>query len=147
MPYTFREVRQDALSFNPRDGHLKVFAPVQEERAKLAGFFADHIVKQPGFFDHEDSQNLYTLKPLHDDDFKFEGDWDSEFRSAFVNEVQISDGKRSGSALTARGPKSLSRLLSMNGDGGVDGWDFVFAKIRFEFFIRRKKRTKMRERR
>jgi len=142
-PFTFREVRQDALGFNPQDGRLKVYAPVQEERAKLAELFADIILKRTDFFAHADCQNLYTLNPLNDDDFKLDGRWDSEFRNAYVNEVQISDGKRGGSALTARGPKALERLNSMNGDGDTNGWGFVYAKIRFEFLIRQKKRTKM----
>ena len=142
-PLTFREIRQDALSFNPKSGRLKAFASIQEEKTELSRIFATQILNKPDFFDHADSQNLYELDPLLDEDFHFEGSWDPEFVGAHIAEVQYGQDKRGGYAITVRDKNALALLRTTNLADDLKKRNLLYAKVQFEFRIRGKKRTKM----
>ena len=45
-------------------GLLKVTGEDDRDKKQLKDLFASHILRQPKFFDHADSQNLYTLEPV-----------------------------------------------------------------------------------
>ena len=94
-PLTFHELRTATLRYNTTTGLLKVTGEDDRDKKQLKDLFASHILKQPKFFDHVDSQNLYTLEPVAQAGQGFvlrRGD-DSLLRWA-IREIQFDEGER-----------------------------------------------------
>ena len=88
---SIREVRQDTIRYRPATGRLKVSAEQPIERKQLSRLFAEHLLREPNFFDWSDSQNLYTLQPVRDQgiDFELKTDWDEDLKKVRIAEIQI----------------------------------------------------------
>lgn len=63
-PLTFRETKQDTLTYDQATGRLKVTARTEEEKKRLCEIFAATILGKPKFFDHGDCRRLCTLDPI-----------------------------------------------------------------------------------
>jgi hypothetical protein len=143
-PITFRETTQSILAFDAGTGRLKVGAHGHESLT-VAKLFAKHLLKRPDFFDHADSRNLYTLKPIKvsGNAFKFDGDWDDEFVRCHVAEIQVSDSKRGGWRVTVRDPvDALQRLCNGDEDLDLAHVEINHIKLQMEFNSAGRKRKK-----
>ena len=95
-PLTFHELRTATLRYNPITGLLKVTGEDDRDKNQLKDLFARHILKQPKFFDHADSQNLYSRDPVTQAGPRFvlrRGADDSLLRWA-IREIQFDEGER-----------------------------------------------------
>jgi hypothetical protein len=61
---TYRPVGHANLAYDAVEGRLKVGGIAKTLRPKLAEVFAATVLKRPGFFSGDGSQDLYTLKPI-----------------------------------------------------------------------------------
>jgi hypothetical protein len=61
---TYRPVGHANLAYDAVEGRLKVGGIAKALRPKLAEVFAATVLKRPGFFAGDGSQDLYTLKPI-----------------------------------------------------------------------------------
>lgn len=62
--FIFRPTRQDLISYDCVRGMIKVKARREDEQTILRDLFAEHIVGDKRFFDHDGHDQLYTLEPL-----------------------------------------------------------------------------------
>jgi hypothetical protein len=93
---SYREIQQDTIRYDPQSGRLKTSAQyAPKKKKKLALLFAEHLLGRPDFFDGEDSQNLYTLRPINERGvaFQFQTDWDEELERLRIIEVQVDEGE------------------------------------------------------
>lgn len=104
---TYRGVRHDVLTYDAATGRLKVGGRSRALRAQLASLFAEAILRRPTFFDHEDSQKLYTLRPIQEAGCEFKPDcsWDPGVRSCRIVEIQVTPV----GAATGRAPSVIIR--------------------------------------
>ncbi len=91
QPLSYRDIKQGMLAYNPDTGRLKANASSIEEREKLAGLFAEHIIGDKDFFNHEKSQDIYTLEAFQKQwpEFKFNYKWDEEVTGVRITEIQL----------------------------------------------------------
>jgi hypothetical protein len=95
-PLTFHELRTATLRYDADIGFLKVTGEDDRDKQKLKDLFATHVLKRPKFFDHADSENLYTLDPVARAGPGFvlhNGADDSLVRWA-IQEIQFDEGER-----------------------------------------------------
>lgn len=88
---SYRGVTHDVLSYNALTGQIKVGGSSRSARPRLAGLFAEVMLKRPDFFNHQDSSHLYTLAPVERQGFGFVVDhaWDPGVRRCAITEVQV----------------------------------------------------------
>lgn len=120
---TIREMTLDAISFDPKTGHIKVNARSLVERRELVRLFATHLLADPEFFAAPGSDRLYTLAPIRarGAQWKFKNDWDEDLKEIFVKQVDVDEAEeghigRGGSpwALSMRDTENaLARLYEM----------------------------------
>ena len=63
-PLTFHEIRSSTTRYDIKTGFAKITGEEDRDKQKLKELFAIHVLRRPDFFDHVDSQNLYTLDPV-----------------------------------------------------------------------------------
>ena len=92
----FREIAQDTIRYHAPSGRLKTSAQHDSEKKKLAEVFALHLLGDAHFFDGEDSQNLYTLRPINEAGpaFQFRTDWDEDLIRLRITEIQADEGEQ-----------------------------------------------------
>ena len=148
----FRELRQDTIRYTAATGRLRTSAEQATEREQLKKLFAEHMIGEADFFDGEDSQNLYTLRPVNEQgaDFELETDWDSDLEKVRIVEVQIAEPRppekrrRAPWALTlrdARNPLRRARQMMPWLDFGAV--EIIYLKLEFTFRLHGKPRRVM----
>ena len=145
----FRELRQDTIRYTPATGRLRTSAEHATEREQLKKLFAEHLIRDPEFFDGKDSQNLYTLQPLNEQgaDFELETDWDTDLEKVRIVEVQIAEGRppdkprRAPWALTIRDARNpLRRASQMMRWLDFAAVEIIYLKLEFTFRLHGKPR-------
>ena len=127
---TYRPVGHANLAYDAVEGRLKVGGIAKALRPNLAEVFAATVLKRPGFFAGDGSQDLYTLKPIERTGLSFVMDrsFDQGISRADIIEVEArklpGEGAIEGSpspwsvvmrdrhnALQTTGPGSTAREL------------------------------------
>lgn len=148
----FRELRQDTIRYTPATGRLRTSAEHPREREQLKKLFAEHLIGEPDFFDGEDSENLYTLQPVHEQgaDFELEIDWDDDLEKVRIVEVQIAEQRapdkrrRAPWALTIRDARNpLRRATQMMRWLDFRSQEITYLKLEFTFRLHGKPRRIM----
>ena len=95
-PLTFHEIRSSTLRYDCVTGFLKVTGQDDRDKEKLKVLFATHVLKRPKFFDHTDSQNLYTFDPMvrAGPRFVLERGPDDTLIKWAIREIQFDEGER-----------------------------------------------------
>jgi hypothetical protein len=150
-PLTFHELRTATLRYDAVTGSLKVTGEDDRDKKKLKELFATHVLKRPKFFDHADSQNLYTLEPVARAGASFvlhRGADDTLTRWA-IREIQFDEGER-WAGRRKRRPRwgqtvwHVSNAVAHLGDSMPDlDWRavrFTYMKIWLEFLLDGRKR-------
>jgi hypothetical protein len=151
---SFREIRQDTIRYHAPSGRLRTSAQYAPEKKKLAELFAEHLLGEPGFFDGEDSQNLYTLEPINEAGaaFRFRTEWDDELERLHVIEVQVDEGERTVDgrtrhprwAMTVRdNQNAIARLAETVPDLDLGTARINYLKVEFTFKLNGKPRRIM----
>lgn len=144
-PLTFRETKQDTLTYDQHTGRLQVTAATAEERQRLCAIFAATILGKPEFFQHDGCQRLYTLDPIAaaGASFKLNGEWDPELSSAAVVEIQFHDQPRGGWAVTIRDARdAIARLSETCPETDLEEAQINYVRLRFTFRVNGKRRRK-----
>lgn len=118
------------LSYSAAEGRLKVGGVVKAQREGLAAIFAETILGRPGFFEGEDSQNLYTLEPVERTGFGFRFDhaFDPGIRSVKIVEAQAD--RITGATLGVRSGWQRSVLIK-DRHNALEGMEQVGRGIAF----------------
>ncbi len=144
-PLTFRETKQDALTYDQATGRLKVMARTEEEKKRLCEIFAATILGKPKFFDHGDCRRLYTLDPIAKAgaDFRLDGAWDPDLLDAAVIEIQFYNQPRGGWVMTIRDAQdAIARLYEKCPDVDLTKAEINYVRLRFTFLLNGKKRKR-----
>jgi hypothetical protein len=144
-PLTFRETKQDTLTYDQATGRLKVTARTEEEKQRLCAIFATTILGKPKFFDHGDCRRLYTLDPIAKAgaDFRLDGAWDPDLVEAAVVEIQFYNQPRGGWVMTIRDAKdAIARLYEKCPDTDLAETEINYVRLRFTFLLNGKKRKR-----
>lgn len=150
-PLTFHELRTATLRYNAVMGSLKVTGEDDRDKAKLKELFAIHVLERPKFFDHADSQNLYTLEPVAraGSGFRLRRGADETLIQWGIREIQFDEGER-WQGRRKRRPRwgqtvwHVSNAVAHLGDSMPDlDWRavrFTYMKIWLEFLLDGRKR-------
>ena len=144
-PLTYRETRQDTISYDQHTGRMKVAASGDEEKQHLCDIFAETILRRPSFFQHQSSRDLYTLERIVQEGpmFQLDGEWDPELLDARVAEIQVDSGERGGWMITVRDPQdALLHLLDKCPELDLTKAHINYVKLRFVFSAGSRKRRK-----
>lgn len=144
-PLTFRETKQDTLTYDQATGRLKVTARTEEEKQRLCAIFATTILGKPKFFDHGECRRLYTLDPIAKAgaDFRLDGEWDPDLVEAAVVEIQFYNQPRGGWVMTIRDAKdAIARLYEKCPDTDLAETEINYVRLRFTFLLNGKKRKR-----
>ena len=142
-PLTFREITQDTVHYDSADGYLAIGTQSKRDAKKLVELLEEHLIGDPGFFSHSQSELLYTLDPVRESAgaFRFNSAWDDEVRHVRVTEVKVEEGSSSWSrrlspwALLVRDRQNaLHRLALLMPDLDLSAHKLSHAK--FEFTLR-----------
>jgi hypothetical protein len=112
---SFRETEHAILSYSPLSGRLKIGGLAKARRSELAEIFAATMLQRPGFLSGEDSQNLYSLRPVERSGFAFMFNhaFDPGIRSVQITEVQVD--RIVAGPLDARRTKPLWSVVARDG--------------------------------
>jgi hypothetical protein len=144
-PRTFREVRQDTITYDQHTGRVKVTASGDEEKQHLCDIFAETILGRPSFFQQQGSRNLYTLARIVQEGpmFQLDGEWDPELVDARLTEIQVDSGERGGWMMRVRDPQdALLHLLDKCPELDLSKAHINYVKLRFVFSSGTRKRKK-----
>ena len=144
-PLTFRETKQDTLTYDQATGRLKVTARTEEEKQRLCAIFAGTILGKPKFFDHGDCRRLYTLDPIAKAGaaFRLDREWDPDLVEAAVVEIQFYNQPRGGWVMTIRDAKdAIGRLYEKCPDMDLTETQINYVRLRFTFLLNGKKRKR-----
>jgi len=147
---TIREMTLDAVSFDPRTGHIKVSARSLVERRELVRLFATHLLADTEFFAAPGSDRLYTLAPIRSRGaaWKFRNDWDEDLKEVVVKQVDVDEAEeghtgRGGSpwSLSMRdNENALARLYEVMPDIDLGALRIETIKLLLRFELEGKKR-------
>lgn len=140
---TLREEKQDYLSYHPLSGKCCVSAVSAVERVHLAKLFAKEILFVPDYFEHQDSQNNYTIAPLvkHGLDFLFEHSWDPDVVSMAITEIKLAEVRKNSQTVTFSSANVLEQLRKHR-EIDIRSDTIVTIKIRFVFNWNGKKKSR-----
>lgn len=84
-----RQISHAVLRYSESTGMLRLARIRKAHRAEIAEFFAAIILERPGFFDGDDAQDLYTLRPveLAGPNFTFKHSYDPTIESVQIIEA------------------------------------------------------------
>ena len=152
---TFREIAQDTIRYHAPTGRLKTSAQHESEKKKLAELFAEHLLGDAHFFDGEDSQNLYTLRPINEAGaaFRFRTDWDEDVVRLRITEIQADEGEQVVGGRRKRYSRwglivrdyqnALARLAELAPDLDLATARINYLKVEFTFRLHGKERRIM----
>ena len=142
---TYRELRQDTITYDQHTGRVKVTASGDEEKQHLCDVFAATMLARPSFFQQQNSRDLYTLQRIVQEGpmFQLDGEWDPQLLDARVTEIQIDSGEWGGWMMTVRDPQdALLHLLDKCPEMDLSKAHINYVKLRFVFSAGRRKRKK-----
>lgn len=139
----FREEKQDVVIYYPTQGKLLVSAITVEEKRALAGMFAGIILCRERFFDHDDSENNYTVEPLriHGLDFQFDYEWDADVLDIQITEILFSEGTHGAEAISFRSGDVLQQLRD-HPEIDIRKAPIKNIKVTFQFLWKGKKKSR-----
>jgi len=150
-PLTFHEIRSSTIRYDIKTGFAKITGEEDRDKQKLKELFAIHVLKRPDFFDHADSDNLYTLSPVIEagPNFRLERGPDEALRRWAIREIQFDEGER-WQGHRKRRPRwgqtiwHVSNAVAHLGESMRDlDWEavrFTYMKIWLEFLLDGRKR-------
>ncbi|MGR3593064.1 MAG: hypothetical protein ACU0B9_07115 [Limimaricola soesokkakensis] len=93
-----RQISHAVLRYSETTGMLRLARFRKAHQAEIAELFASIILERPGFFDDDNAQDLYTLRPveLAGPDFTFDAAYDPQIDKVLIIEAaadQMAPGK------------------------------------------------------
>lgn len=86
---SIRQISHAVLRYSENTGMLRLARIRKAHQPKIAEIFATFILGKPGFFDRDDAQDLYTLRPveLTGAGFTFDADYDPLIEKVLIIEA------------------------------------------------------------
>jgi len=135
----FRPANEDILLYDRSTATLSVKARVAKDRDHYIKAFTSAILEDESQASRQDRDATYTLKPLQDGTFSFEGN--EEIISITLREVKLKYGGITSPEITVKSDDVLETLKGKDIGISLNAGEIITAKFRFRLDVDGKQRN------